>query len=536
MLSDSGTSPSRSIASRIHWRFLLARSSRWAAMPRRNSSPRPARWVALGAVLGNSVRRGRPGRARRGLEDRLDLCPSTAGPSGWTDRPDTRAARPLIVWAITSTGLARVDPGRPQRLDHRRHVVAADVAEGAPDLVVGQGVEHGLGLGARAEPRARGSRPRRRPYMSIWYSKSDKAPSNSSQDGVALRPRGRAPRRKRPWRTWITTPAVGGGGALDAIAVGAVQRALVGDARAVEVLAVVVDDPGDVAQLALRRRPAGTRAASPRGTPSRRSGTRSARRPAPSSRGRRRSGTPAPGTPTPPGGCRPSPRAGSGTSPGRCARGSSGRRRDARRPRTAAGSEHGGLGLVLGEPRVVLAPQEPHQVVQRVVHRRRVRLAAHVVLRLAHDQVQGREDRHRAGAGGRVAADLGVARALVLPRVGEVDHRHRLREGARGDAVEYREVVLGRLVGGRRLGGLLSLVQRSFRLHQLRQRLAGRRGRRLAGGGPLGQGRVARRLGSCLPTHGRLEALRASVGVRPGPKRRRMGRPRGAARAGNRGR
>jgi hypothetical protein len=88
----------------------------------------------------------------------------------------------------------------------------------------------------------------------------------------------------------------------------------------------------------------------------------------------------------------------------------------------------------------LLAAEEPQQVMMRVIDRRRVRLAADVILGLAHDQVQRGEDVHRARAGSRMPADLGVAGPLVRAVVGEVDHVHRLREGARGDALEHAEI------------------------------------------------------------------------------------------------
>ena len=110
-----------------------------------------------------------------------------------------------------------------------------------------------------------------------------------------------------------------------------------------------------------------------------------------------------------------------------------------------AQSCHAALGLLVGEVGAVPRPvepvdlgvvaQHPDQVVQGVVHRRRVRLAADEVLGLAHLQVQGRQDLHRARAGGRVPADLGVAGGLVLALVRQVDHGHHLRERALGDAL-----------------------------------------------------------------------------------------------------
>ncbi|MFN9957099.1 MAG: hypothetical protein ACK55I_28690, partial [bacterium] len=68
-----------------------------------------------------------------------------------------------------------------------------------------------------------------------------------------------------------------------------------------------------------------------------------------------------------------------------------------------------------------------------------MRLAAHVVRGLAHREVQRGEDVHRAGAGRRVATDLGIAGPL-LAVVGVPDHGLRLGEGAVGDAAEQGEV------------------------------------------------------------------------------------------------
>ena len=99
-----------------------------------------------------------------------------------------------------------------------------------------------------------------------------------------------------------------------------------------------------------------------------------------------------------------------------------------------------GLLVLLAAAVLALAAEELHQVVQRVINRRGVRLAADVVLRLPHREVQRREDVHRARAGGRVPADLGIARSLVLAVVRRVDHELALGERARGDALEQREI------------------------------------------------------------------------------------------------
>ena len=112
----------------------------------------------------------------------------------------------------------------------------------------------------------------------------------------------------------------------------------------------------------------------------------------------------------------------------------------------AAQALHGRLRLLLGEPRVtagggvglepvdvLVVAEEAEQVVECVVDRGRVRLAAHEVLGLAHLEVQRRQGVHGARAGGGVSADLRIGGALVLPVVGHVDHGHGLDEGALSD-------------------------------------------------------------------------------------------------------
>ncbi|MEZ5977989.1 MAG: hypothetical protein R3F34_07215 [Planctomycetota bacterium] len=107
--------------------------------------------------------------------------------------------------------------------------------------------------------------------------------------------------------------------------------------------------------------------------------------------------------------------------------------------RELAQPRHRALGLLVREPGPVLAAEEPHEVVVGVVDRRRVRLAADEVLRLAHHEVQGPEQVETARAGRGVPPDLRVAGLLVLAVVRDVDHRDHLREGAVGDAFEQLE-------------------------------------------------------------------------------------------------
>ena len=257
-------------------------------------------------------------------------------------------------------------------------------------------------------------------------------------------------------------PTVAGGRALDAVAVRAVQRALVGDPCSVEVLAVVVDDPGHVPQLPLGHvgQRLEQRALAELGVPDQRPEVCAA-----------------------------------GDAPtvvGRVAVRQRQVHRDDRRDADRAGrqemvgiqvrarvvaledvgallggelaqAEHRRLGFLLGDPTSGLgtrrAAEEAQQVMKGVIDRGGVRLAAHVVLGLARDQVQRGEDVDARGARGRVTTDLGVAGSLVVAVVRDVDHVHGLREGAGRDALEDGEV--DGLVGG------------ALRSHQFRQRSRG---------------------------------------------------------------
>ena len=260
-------------------------------------------------------------------------------------------------------------------------------------------------------------------------------------------------------------PAVRDRRRLDAVAVRAREPALVGNARAVEVLAVVVDDPRDVAEVtlahvgeALEQRTLAELAVADQ---------------------------------------RPEVRT-RGHGPAVVLRVAIGerevhahhrrnadraRRQEVERVRVRArvvALEHLGVldrpegaqgvhhlrALLGGEPRAVLVLEELQEVVERVVDRARVRLAAHVVRGLAHREVQRGEDVHRAGAGRRVATDLGIAGPL-LAVVGVPDHGLRLGEGAVGDAAEQGEVGGGQGADAGRAGGVLGSV------HQLGERVRG---------------------------------------------------------------
>ena len=98
------------------------------------------------------------------------------------------------------------------------------------------------------------------------------------------------------------------------------------------------------------------------------------------------------------------------------------------------GREPGGCRV--GRLAAWVAPEQLQQMVAGMVDRRRVRLAAHEVDRLAREEVQRAQDVDRAGARGRMATYLGVAAPLVRAMVGGVDHHHRLRERAIDDPRE----------------------------------------------------------------------------------------------------
>ena len=96
--------------------------------------------------------------------------------------------------------------------------------------------------------------------------------------------------------------------------------------------------------------------------------------------------------------------------------------------------------------RQVLAVEPSQQVVDRVQHRRRVRLHAHAVGRLEDREPQRGHQRHHRRARRLVPADL-HARPVRPHAVGVVDDRRRQPQHAPLHAVEDRQVELGR--GGR---------------------------------------------------------------------------------------
>jgi hypothetical protein len=99
----------------------------------------------------------------------------------------------------------------------------------------------------------------------------------------------------------------------------------------------------------------------------------------------------------------------------------------------------------------VLRVQPAEQVVDRVQHRRGVRLDRDAVGRLEEREPQGGHQRHHRGARGLVAADLDPRRVRAHA-VRVVDDRGRQPEHAALDAIEGLEVEIGR-GGGDRHGG-----------------------------------------------------------------------------------
>ena len=275
-------------------------------------------------------------------------------------------------------------------------------------------------------------------------------------------------------------PAVGLRRALDAVAVPRVQALLVRNACAVEVLPVVVDDPGDVAQQAFRGVGHGLeqRALAELRIADQGPEVRLARHVHPVvlhvAVGQRQVDRDHRGDPD---GARGEEVEGVRVGAGVVAL----ENRLGARLGELAQARHGPLGLVVRQPGVVLAPEEAQQVVIGVVDRRRVGLAAHVVVRAANRQVQGTEDVERARAGRRVTAHLGVARALVLALVRLPDHVDHLGVGAVGDAAQE-----GRIQGGHGCVGAHG-TSRS-------EGCGGRRGRPLAAlrGGIPSRGRGSR--------------------------------------------
>ena len=115
----------------------------------------------------------------------------------------------------------------------------------------------------------------------------------------------------------------------------------------------------------------------------------------------------------------------------------------------------------LPQRRQVGAVEPPEQVVERVQDRRRVRLDADAVGRLQDAEPQRRHQRDHRRARGLVAADL-HARAVRAHAVGVVDDRRRQPQHAPLHLVERREVEL-LLRGGRRCHCPGSLAARGLR-------------------------------------------------------------------------
>ena len=102
---------------------------------------------------------------------------------------------------------------------------------------------------------------------------------------------------------------------------------------------------------------------------------------------------------------------------------------------------------VLAQRREVAAVQPAQQVVDRVQHRRRVRLDRHAVGRLQVREPQRRHQAHHRRAGGLMAADL-HARLVGAHPVGVVHDRRGQPQHATLDAVQRREVEVGLDGGG----------------------------------------------------------------------------------------
>ena len=104
--------------------------------------------------------------------------------------------------------------------------------------------------------------------------------------------------------------------------------------------------------------------------------------------------------------------------------------------RETAQAMHDRFGFFFFEPRAIWMAEQTHRMVQRVVDRRRVRLAADEVTRFAHGQVQRRHEVETRRASGGVATNLGVGLVCVVAMVGDVDHRHHVDECAARDLLD----------------------------------------------------------------------------------------------------
>ena len=332
-----------------------------------------------------------------------------------------------------------------ERLEDRLMVVAADVVEELDHFVVGQRLDELLAAAVGFDHRCAHRLGVALPDQRLEVVVGELRLHHGLQRLAALLGEHRL--AERAVAQLDDFPAVGDRGALDAVRVRAVQAAVVGDARAVEVLAVVVDDPRHVAEFALRdlghdlEQRAFAELAVAHHAPE----VRLIDVPAVLARVaiREREVDRVDG--------RDADRA---------------RRQEAPTVRVhfgvvaledrlavvaeAAQAMHDRLGFVLVEPAAVRMAEQSERVVERVVDRRRVRLAAHEVARFADEQVQHGEEVEARRAGRRVAADLGVGAVRVGAVVGDVDHRHHVREGASGDAVDQREVRLVRGLHGLR--------------------------------------------------------------------------------------
>jgi len=332
---------------------------------------------------------------------------------------------------------ARVDLAALEGVDDRSVVVAAGVVEQADEIGVAQRVEQRLERLVLGEQRLAHQLAIALPQQRLEVVVGEALLEDLAQRLAALL--GEHLLAVAAVAQLDDLPAVGDRGAFDAVGVGALQAAVVRDARAVEVLAVVVDDPGDVAQFALGdlghhlQQRAFAELAVAHHAPEVRLGD------VPAVLARVAVGE-------------------------RQVRGVD--RRDAHRARRqeapavrvdlgvvalehrlavvreAAQARHHRLGLGLVEPSAVGVPEQAERVVECVVGGGGVRLAADEVAGLAHDKMQRRQEVEARRARRRVAADLGVGLVRVRPVVGHVDHRHRVGEGAAGDAIDQGEVGL----------------------------------------------------------------------------------------------
>ncbi len=336
-------------------------------------------------------------------------------------------------------GVDRIELRAPEGVEHDRDVVTAQIGEDRVDLVVGVARERALDPLVEADQALATDAAVLLEQHHLELEVGERVLEEVAQAIAVDLLEGRQP--LAAVATLDHVPAIGHRDALDAVGIGAAEPALVGDAGTVQVLSVVVDDPGDVAELALR----GVRHRLHQGALAELGVAHQ----------------------------RPEVRVLGQLDVVVLAvlEGQRHVHRDHRRDADRAGGEvdvpvgvplrvialedrltvlrelakpgHRALGLVDVQPAAAARlVEEAEQVVERVIDRGAVRLHRDPVLRLAHAQVERRHDVDARGARRRVAADLRVALHHVVAMIRVDDHLRGEHKDPVGNALDQLDLFL----------------------------------------------------------------------------------------------